>query len=126
MKYIFLAAGIWNLLGAVNFIFLPTYQAERYGYPLGNMWETHFIGGIAVIFSIIYFSFFKREPEKDMLYLVYLFALGKIWVFISTFISYKYYNMPFKFMTILGGGDLIIGLLFIFYIFQYKKRIETQ
>ncbi|MCP4133088.1 MAG: hypothetical protein GY754_19130 [bacterium] len=122
MRYIFLIVGIWNLTGAVNFLFFSAYQAQKYGYPMGNMWESHFIGGIAVVFALIYFSFFKKEPSRDMLYLVWFFAAGKIWIAISGVICYLNYNMPPAFAAVLGGGDGLMGILFILYIILYKRK----
>lgn len=125
MRYIFLIVGLWNLWGAVNYTLMPGMQAANFGYPMGNIWETQFIGGIAVVFSLIYFSFFRREPEEDMLYLVYFFAFGKFWVFVSGIICYLYYDMPLNFMLVLGVGDLVMGLLFVLYIILYKRRQRT-
>ncbi|MBP7737045.1 MAG: hypothetical protein KA369_13795 [Spirochaetes bacterium] len=122
MRFIFLIVGIWNTIGALNFIVFPKFMASQYGYQMGNMWESAFIGGIAIVFALIYFSFFKKEPPKDMLYLVYLFAFGKFWVFISNVYCVIYYKMPVSFAIVLGGGDLIMGMLFVIYIIMAKKK----
>ncbi len=125
MRYIFLIAGLWNSMGAVNFILLPATMASQYGYRQGNMWEYYFMGGIAVVYALIYFSFFKKEPSRDMLYLVYFFALGKIWVFASNIYCVAYHKMPPSLAAVLGGGNLIMGLLFILYIILAKRKFSN-
>jgi hypothetical protein len=122
MRYIFLVVGIWNTIGALNFIVFPELMAKINGYPMGNMWDSLFMGGIAIIFALIYFSFFKREPSRDMLYLVYFFAFGKFWVFASTLFCYIYYNMPLRLFITMGVGDLLMGVLFMIYIVNAQKK----
>lgn len=126
MRYIFLIVGIWNMFGAVNFIFFPDLMARQYGYPMGNPWETYFMGGIAVVFSLIYFSFFRREPPENMLYLVYLFALGKFWVFASYCYSVSFHGMPAALAAVVGGGNLVMGLLFVWYALAARRKFRNR
>jgi hypothetical protein len=126
MRYIFLVVGIWNTLGAINWIFFPEMMARQNNYQMGNMWEYLFMGGIALVFALIYFSFFRKEPAKDTLYLVYLFAMGKFWVFISDLFCVINYKMPMTLFITQGCGNLIMGFLFIFYIIKAKKKFRLK
>jgi len=116
MRYIFLVVGIWNTLGGINFLFLPEFQAATYGLPMGNRWELHFIGLVAFTFAAVYFSFFRKEPQQEYLYLVVIFGTCKILLFFSGLVCYFRYDMPLRFMTIFSGGNLVMGSLFIAYV----------
>ena len=97
MEYIFLIASIWNFWGGLNFICFPEKQAEGMGYSIGNLWESHYVGGMAFIFSIIYFIIFYDAPE-GYLFFIPFFAAAKYWVFVSAIICYLKKEMPKKFM----------------------------
>ncbi len=122
MRYIFLFVGIWNTLGGINFLLLPERQALTYGMPLGNRWELHFIGFVALTFAAVYFSFFRKEPPREYLYLPFIFGSCKILLFFSGLYCYFYHGMPPVFMAIFSGGNLIMGSLFVFYVFMRLKK----
>ncbi len=62
MKYFFLIAAIWNLLGGINFLFTPEKQAKNMNYPVGNRWESQYIAIMAFIFCAIYAMIFYSQP----------------------------------------------------------------
>lgn len=125
MKYIFLAGGIWNTLGGLNFLLFPEMQAQTYGMPLGNRWELHFIALVAFTFAAVYFSFFRREPAPEYRYLVFLFGVCKVLLFFSGLYCLLYYGMPLRFMVVFSGGNLVVGSLFILYVIL-KRRGEKR
>ncbi len=114
MEYIFLFASIWNFCGGINFVFLPNKQAQQMGYSTGNMWESHYVGGMSFIFSVIYFIFFYN-PAVGCLFFIPFFAAAKYWVFLSSIMCYKKYNMPKIFMYVFGFSNLVLGILFTIY-----------
>jgi len=119
MEYIFLAASIWNFWGGINFIFMPEKQGETMGYSIGNMWESHYAGGMAFFFGVIYFIIFYSPPQ-GYLFFIPFFAVAKYWVFISSVICYKKYNMPKKFMLVFGGSNLLFAVLFTGYYLTFS------
>ncbi len=122
MRYIFLFAALVNFWGGINNLIFYNKTAQIYHFPIGNIWETLNFGGIAIVFGIIYLSFFIHRATKDMYYLIIIFAIGKFWICISCIISYYYFNMPLLLAIIMGGTDLLIGILFIFYVFYYRNK----
>jgi len=114
MEYIFLAASIWNCWGGINFMFFPEKQAKEMGYSMGNPWESQYVGGMAFIFSVIYFIIFYSAPQ-GYLFFIPFFAAAKYMVFVSSTICYLKKEMPKKFMLLFGGSNLILGILFTVY-----------
>lgn len=94
--------------------------------PLGNRWELHFIGLVAFTFAAVYFSFFRKEPPQEYLHLVAYFGTCKILLFFSGLACYLYYSMPYKFMLIFSGGNLVMGTLFVIYIIYRKKKFNSS
>lgn len=114
MTYIFLIAAIWNLWGGINYLFFPEKQAENLNYPLGNRWESQYIAIMALIFCGVYLMIFLAQPSGYLAFVPF-FAAAKILIGISALYCYKKHNMPLPFSIVFGGGNSIIGVLFILY-----------
>lgn len=114
MKTIFLIAALWNLWGGINFLFFPEKQATTFNYPVGNRWESQYVAIMAVVFSAVYTLIFFSLPTGYLTFVPF-FAAAKILIGISAVFCNKKHNMPLPFCFIFGGGNLIIGGLFILY-----------
>lgn len=115
MKYIFLIAAIWNLLGGINYLFFPEKQAKTHNYPIGNRWESQYVAIMAFIFCAIYVLIFYSRPMGYLTFVPF-FAAAKILIGISALYCNKKHNMPMPFSIVFGGGNFIMGILFILYI----------
>ncbi len=115
MKYIFLVAALWNLLGGINFLFTPEKQARDMKYPIGNRWESQYIAIMAFIFCAMYAMIFFYQPAGYLTFLPF-FAAAKILIGISAAYCHRKHNMPLPFSIIFGGGNFVIGVLFILYL----------
>ncbi len=115
MKYVFLIAAIWNLLGGINFLFSPEKQAKNMNYPIGNRWESQYIAIMAFVFCAIYSMIFYSQPVGYLTFLPF-FAAAKILIAISAVFCHLKHSMPLPFSILFGGGNFIIGMLFILYL----------
>ena len=115
MKFIFLIAAIWNVLGGINYLFFPEKQAKTHNYPIGNRWESQYIAIMALVFCSIYTMIFISPPIGYLAFVPF-FAAAKILIGISSVYCHKKHNMPLPFSIIFGGGNLIIGVLLILYL----------
>lgn len=115
MKYIFLIAAIWNLWGGLNYLFFPEIQAKKMKYPIGNRWESQYIAIMAFVFCAIYVMIFFSQPAGYLMFVPF-FAAAKILIGISAVYCLRNHNMPLPFSIVFGGGNFIIGVLFILYI----------
>lgn len=115
MKYIFLIAALWNFFGGINFLFKPQKQAKDMGYPMGNMWEAHYIAIMAFVFAALYAMIFLKMPQ-GYLFFVPFFAAAKYLIGISALYCVKKHNMPVRFAAVFGGGNFIMGMLFTVYL----------
>lgn len=115
MRYVFLIAAIWNLWGGLNYLFFPEKQAKNLDYPIGNRWESQYIAIMAFVFCAIYAMIFYSQPIGFLAFVPF-FAASKILIGISAVYCYRKHNMPLPFSIMFGGGNFIIGVLFIVYI----------
>ncbi len=115
MIYVFLIAAIWNLWGGINYLFFPEKQAKSLNYPLGNQWESQYIGIMALVFCAIYIMIFYFQPTGFVVFIPF-FAVAKIFIGISAFYCNRKHNMPLPFAIAFGGGNFFVGVLFILYI----------
>ena len=118
MKYVFLIAAIWNLWGGLNYLFFPEAQAEKMKYPMGNRWESQYIAIMAFVFCAIYVMIFYSPPAGYLAFVPF-FAAAKILIGISAVYCYRKHNMPLPFSIVFGGGNFIIGVLFVLYIITF-------
>ena len=115
MSYVFLIAAIWNLFGGINFLFSPEKQANNMNYPIGNRWESQYIGIMALVFCAMYTMIFYSQPTGYLMFVPF-FATAKILIGISAVYCHRKHNMPLPFSIVFGGGNFIIGGLFILYL----------
>lgn len=115
MKYVFLIAAIWNLFGGISFLFSPEKQAENMNYPMGNRWESQYIAIMALVFCAVYAMIFYTLPAGYLVFVPF-FAAAKILIGLSAVYCYRKHNMPLPFSLVFGGGNFIIGVLFILYL----------
>lgn len=116
MITIFLIAAVWNLWGGINYLFFPERQAEKLNYPIGNRWESQYIAVMALVFCAIYFMIFFSSPKGYLAFVPFL-AVAKVFIGISAAYCNRRHNMPLSFSIVFGGGNFIIGLLFLLYVF---------
>jgi len=115
MNYIFFIAAIWNLFGGLNYLFFPEKQAKNMNYPIGNRWESQYIAIMAFVFCGIYAMILYSQPIGYLAFVPF-FAAAKILIGISAVYCHRKHNMPLLFSIVFGGGNFIIGVLFILYI----------
>ncbi len=115
MMYVFLIAAIWNLWGGINYLFFPEKQAKDLKYPIGNRWESQYIAIMALVFSAIYAMIFFSSPVGYLVFVPF-FAAAKILIGISAAYCNRNHKMPLPFSIVFGGGNFIIGVLFVLHV----------
>ena len=115
-KYLLIIGAIWNIIISL-LIFLGSFFANPGLNELGTVYYQMF-SMVVLLFGIGYYLV-GRNLEKNHA-IITLGALGKILVFIFM-LTYYILGVVDVISLIIGIVDLIFGILFIEFLFNFKK-----